>query len=325
MEQPPAHTAAARITPAVGGADILLILATICVFVLPILIYFPPMLPSKSEALLQTHTPIGLSPAKSGLRRRDTRPAGSGTGTDGRAKLRSLWIYPVKSCKGIELAESKVVPAGLEFDRLYTFAQLKSPFPIGVDAAESEKGRHTWEFITQRQFPLLATVSVDLFLPDVAKARGRDAADSEGYIVLRFPWVESGLLGALGWLVAKLGRGWRALPEKEVVLPVGFPSQAEIDKSGYSFQDVTIWREVVTALNLETELPRELSLYLGVSNRLGIFRIDPARLRQVHRCAPTAADAGYQPCTGFQDAVGLPPSIHNPPFSSGVGLPTVTD
>ncbi|KAK5660222.1 hypothetical protein OQA88_12756 [Cercophora sp. LCS_1] len=261
MEQQPGL----RPTPAVGGADLLLIVATICVFVLPILIYFPPMLPSKSEALLQTHTPIGLPPAKSGLRRRNTKPAPPrhGHGTEGPAKIRSLWIYPVKSCKGIEVSESKVVPSGLEFDRLYTFAQLKSPFPVGINASETEKGRHKWDFITQRQFPLLATVNVDLFLPDLAKTKGHDAADSDGYLVLRFPWVESGLLGVLGWVVAKLGRGWRALPEKEVVLPVAFPSPGEIDRSGYVYEEVTIWREAVTALNLEAELPRELRLYLG--------------------------------------------------------------
>jgi hypothetical protein len=215
-------------------------------------------------------------------------------------------VYPVKSCKGIEVGRSKVLPTGLEFDRLYTFAQLKSPFPAGINTPDADKDQHKWEFITQRQFPLLATVEVDLFVPDIAKTRGQDDVTSEAFIVFRFPWVERGFLGTFAWLVAKLGRGWRVLPEKEVLLPVSFPSQAEIDERGYTFEEMSIWKEPVTALNMETELPRELHLYLGVSNRLGIFRIDPARFRSVYRCAPTEADAGYQPCIGFQDAVSPP-------------------
>jgi hypothetical protein len=103
------------------------------------------------------------------------------------------------------------------------------------------------------------------------------------------------------------------VPEKEALLPVAFPSQQEIDERGYTLEDVRIWKDNVQALNMEAELPPELRLYLGVSNRLGLFRINPAKLREVHRCAPTADSAGYQPVTGFQDAVCSPepkPGLH---------------
>ncbi|KAK4450074.1 molybdenum cofactor sulfurase [Podospora aff. communis PSN243] len=304
MDQPEL-TAALRSGPGVDAGGILLVAATILVFILPALIYFPPMLPSKTEALLQTHTPIGLHPSRSGLRDGRAKRALAGQHSAGPAKLRSLWVYPIKSCKGIEVSRSKVLPTGLEFDRLYTFAQLKSPFPVGVHSSDAEKSQHKWEFITQRQFPLLATVEVDLFVPDVAKARDQEDATSESFIVFRFPWVEKGLFGEFQWLLAKLGRGWRALPEMEVLLPVSFPTEDEVDARGYTFEEMSIWRDPVMALNMETELPRELRLYLGVSNRLGIFRIDPARLRPVYRCAPKESDAGYQPCIGFQDAYPL--------------------
>ncbi|KAK0627216.1 hypothetical protein B0T14DRAFT_535141 [Immersiella caudata] len=298
-------TAALRSSSGVDAGGILLVVATILVFILPALIYFPPMLPSKTEALLQTHTPIGLHPSRSGLRSGRAKRTSAGKDSAGPAKLRSLWVYPIKSCKGIEVSRSKVLSTGLEFDRLYTFCQLKSPFPVGVNTSDAEKSQHKWEFITQRQFPLLATIEVDLFVPDVAKTRGLEDATGESFIVFRFPWVEKGLFGTFQWLVAKLGRGWHALPEKEVLLPVSFPAQEEIDARGYTFEDMSIWRDPVTALNMEAELPRELRLYLGVSNRLGIFRIDPARFRPVYRCAPKEYDAGYQPCIGFQDAYPL--------------------
>ncbi|AEO66876.1 uncharacterized protein THITE_2115383 [Thermothielavioides terrestris NRRL 8126] len=280
-----------------------LVLITVFVFFLPLLIYFPPVPPSKRDALLETHTQAGLGRSQA---KDDVNGAQKSGGASGRAKIRSLWIYPLKSCRGIEVAQSKVLPTGLEFDRLYTFAQLKSPFPVGLQTPADEKGAHVWRFITQREFPLLATVQVDLFLPDIAKARGQlSARVAEPFLLVRFPWQERGLRGVLDWAAAKLARGWPARPEKEFVLPVVFPSREEIDARGYAYEEVTIWRETVTALNLEVELPRELSLYLGVSNRLGLFRIDPAQLRNVYRCAPTADEAGYQPVTGFQDAYPL--------------------
>jgi hypothetical protein len=319
---------AARGGPAIDFSSAFMLLVTIFAFFLPLLIYFPPFPPTKRDALLETHTQIGLAPSESGLQgnlKDDASSTSTVTGAAGnQPKIRSLWIYPLKSCKGIELRQSKVLPTGLEYDRLYTFARLLHPHPIGVQWSSSSsrssgskdyKDIYGWDFITQRQFPLLATVQVELFVPDIVKARGQPSKVSEPFLLVRFPWREPGLRGMLAWAAAKLSRGWRARPEKEFVLPVAFPSEDEIEARGYTREWVRIWKDTVKALNMEAELPRELSQYLGVNDRLGLFRVDPARLRDVHRCAPTQQDAGYQPVTGFQDAVsdlrhgfpGVPP------------------
>ena len=280
------------------AAGVFLVVITLAVFLLPIFIFFPPTAPSPTEALLQTHSCVGLDPAESRLGSvSDPAP------TSGPAKIRSLFIYPVKSCKGIELKKSKVLPEGLEFDRLFSFAQLQSPFPVGLDTPEAEKKQHTWSFASQRQFPLLATVQVELYLPDLAKCRAQSVKSSDAFIILRFPWQEEGLRGTLQWIAAKIRRGLNALPEKEMMLPASFPSQDEVAARGYKYEQIKICKDTVTALNMETEVPRELRLYLGVSNRLGLFRVDPARLREVERGAPTIAEAGYLPVAAFQDCV----------------------
>ncbi|KAK4146812.1 uncharacterized protein C8A04DRAFT_9499 [Dichotomopilus funicola] len=286
-------------------------LITVFAFFLPILIYFPPFPPSKRDALLETHHNAGRSVpvTAEGTARNNAKDGvekSPRTSTDG-GRIRSLWIYPIKSCRGIELRQSRVLPTGLEFDRLYMFAQLRSPFPAPSSPSADGSGPvdHTWHFITQRQFPLLATVQVDLFVPK--GEADSDKAASEAFLLVRFPWKERGLRGVLESAAAKLARGWRAQSEKEFVLPVAFPD-VEVEESqprGYTHEKVTIWRDTVSALNMEAELPRELRLYLGVSNRLGLFRVDPARLREVRRCAPTPAEAGYQPVAGFQDAYPL--------------------
>ena len=276
---------------------------TLCGFMLPIFILFPPVPPRKSDALLDTHTKLGVAPAQSGLKDQYVRPPATVTGT-----IKSIFVYPIKSCRGIEVARCKVLPSGLEFDRLFTFAQLKSPFPVAVAASDDEKARHRWDFITIRQFPLLTTVEVELWQPDIAKIKARRQqalVQKDAYIVVRFPWQEPGLRGKLAWLGAKVAGGWGAKPEKEFILPVEFPSEAEIEEKGYTYDNVKIWNEMPFALNMSCEIPPELPRYLGVSNKMGLFRVDPDKLREVYRCAPVKENAGYQPVTGFQDAYPL--------------------
>ncbi|KAI1809617.1 MOSC domain-containing protein [Poronia punctata] len=271
------------------ASAIILLLVTLCAFIIPVLIILPPVPAKHSDALLQTHTKAGVQPKGNSSTKAKQQK-------NGQVTLQSLYIYPVKSCQGIEVMRSRVLPQGLEHDRLFTLAQLKSPFPVSLDSSTAARSEHRWDFVTQRQFPRLATVKVDLWLPDAMKMRRQGLeASREAFLVMRFPWREDGWRGMLP-LVGK---------EKEILLPVDFPSAAEMEKKGYVYEDVRIWKETVTALNMSVELPRELSLYLGVSNKLALFRLDPGRLREVYRCAPTAREAGYQPVTGFQDAYPL--------------------
>ncbi|GAP82461.1 putative MOSC domain-containing protein [Rosellinia necatrix] len=309
METSPAASLSTLGQSALGDLNLdygalFLLFVTVCAFMIPVAVVLPPVPVRKSDALLQTHTRAGVGKAKSNL---NDQHAAAHAPKDGRLPtIRSLLIYPVKSCRGVEVTRGRVLPQGLEFDRLFTFAQLKSPFPVSLDSTDEAKSQHRWEFITQRQFPRLATVKVDLWLPDEMKLRRQSMKSTkEAFLILRFPWKEDGWRGLLSVAMAKLSRGTSAEPEKEILLPVDFPSAAEIKDSGYTFEEVKIWKEVVRALDMSTELPRELMLYLGVSNKLGLFRVDPAKLREVYRCAPRKGDAGYQPVTGFQDAYPL--------------------
>ncbi|KDN65121.1 putative MOSC domain-containing protein [Colletotrichum sublineola] len=283
--------------------------ATFVCFLIPVLYLFPPIPATTSDALRATHTSIGLAPSKSNLRDQhsaaEQQQQKKRTGDDA-ARVKALCVYPVKSCRGIEVARSKLLPTGLEFDRLYTLAQLKSPFPVSVDGtAGDRRDAHAWEFITQRQFPRLATVKVDVFVPDATKRTVFLEKSGDPWIVLRFPWREPGWRGTIQWAAAKVRDGWHGEPEMEVLLPVEFPTEKEIEERGYTREDVRVWKEMVPALNMGKEIPEELSRYLGVSNKLTLFRVDPGKLREVHRCAPAKEEAGYQPVVGFQDAYPL--------------------
>ena len=115
--------------------------------------------------------------------------------------------------------------------------------------------------------------------------------------------MDAGFKGHLQWMRTKLFDGLKATPMKEIMLPLDFPSAEYIANKGYTFENIKIWKEVTSALNFERELPRELTQYLGVKHRLGLFRMDPSKRRQVYRCAPRKEDLGYQPVVDFHDAV----------------------
>lgn len=95
---------------------------------------------------------------------------------DGLARVQALFTYPIKSCQGVELAASEVEATGLRYDRLFTFAQLVSKQDkadskdAGGVAEPSGEWKHQWRFITQRDFPRLALLQTELWLPN---PRGR--------------------------------------------------------------------------------------------------------------------------------------------------------
>ncbi|ESZ95498.1 hypothetical protein SBOR_4152 [Sclerotinia borealis F-4128] len=219
-------------------------------------------------------------------------------------RLKSMWIYPVKSCKGVELGRGTIIASGMEYDRQFTFAQLRSPFPVAENDPDKKKAAHKWEFITQRQFPLLAKVRTEMWIPDQSVdtyAPHINDVESGGVVVMSFPYQQPGWRGTVAsWGAKVMG----TVPEKQFRVPFD-PSPVQIEKAGYTVEKMTIWKETVNALNVEIEIPEELRYYLGISNKLGLFRVDSGNPREVFRNAPTKAQLGYQPVTGFQDAYPL--------------------
>jgi len=119
-------------------------------------------LTSLSQLIYKNHLPVLiLSSALAGVALtrllpslpRQSRPTESNlddeftytpAGGSGPCRVKALYIYPIKSCRGISLSSSAVVSTGLQHDRQFTFA---------------ERHEGEWRFITQRQHPLLTQVS----------------------------------------------------------------------------------------------------------------------------------------------------------------------
>ncbi|MCJ1234344.1 hypothetical protein MMC14_002305 [Varicellaria rhodocarpa] len=219
-----------------------------------------------------------------------------------RWKVKSLWIFPVKSCRGVELDRGTVVETGLKYDRQFSFAQWKET--RNKDTPDGQKGPLQWTFITQREFPLLARVRTELWIPDPSSYQYSETlpeVQSGGVMIIKFPRQDRGWKTLQARLDAKLlGQAW----ESSFSVPFN-PTQDQIQKSGYTWASMKIWEDSPMALNMTCCMPYELKQFLGVKNPMGLFRVDTNHHRQVFRNAPRKEQLGYQPVVGFADAYPL--------------------
>lgn len=223
-------------------------------------------------------------------------------------KVKALFIYPIKSCKGIELDRTEIIRTGLRYDRQFTLGQHVTGLPTLEGKVESE-----WNFITQRTFPRLAKVETEVWIPDPEADGYNEEGEwvkSEGCLVIRFPFspdVEFSLEGLKAYgkiLAAKLAG--KSEPMVEFRIPFN-PPKERIRKMRYKSEKIKIWKDMPEALNMGCEVPEDimakLKYTLGVTNPLSLFRIDTEKYRNVYMCAPKKQDVGFQTIIGMQDSV----------------------
>ena len=106
--------------------------------------------------------------------------------------VKAIFTYPVKSCRGIELPATEISSTGLTYDRLFSFAQLVRK----NDAASQSNAEAApeWRFITQREYPKLALLETQLWLPDPHNPRQTPGAIASnewvangGGLIIKFP------------------------------------------------------------------------------------------------------------------------------------------
>lgn len=209
-------------------------------------------------------------------------------------KVKALFIHPIKSCAPVELSSADVDAAGFTWDRKFAFAELLKP-QTRLDASEAEK-KPKWTFRTQRTPGLekLANVRPEIWLASNGHKETLTSPSSVGFLVVKYPFTPTGFFAPLLRILISLG----FLPaETSFRVPLNPPKGHQ-----YPVEQVTIWRDSPNWLNYGVHVPPSLAAYLGVSNPLTLFRVDPESYREVYRCAPRREDLGYQSVVGFADA-----------------------
>ncbi|MCJ1393687.1 hypothetical protein MMC18_006563 [Xylographa bjoerkii] len=209
-------------------------------------------------------------------------------------RVKRLWIFPVKSCRGVELDTADIVSTGMKYDRQFSFAQM-------------ETATQKWSFLSQRHNPLLAHIKTELWVPDPSLplySASVPGIQSNGVITLTYPRQSTGLKAVMNRLYAAFtGRHL----EKTVTIPFN-PTVEQIKKNGYTVEHMTIWKDNPLSLNMTASISpelQELKTLLNVKRELALFRIANDHEREVFRDAPREGQVGYQPLVGFADAYPL--------------------
>ena len=225
-------------------------------------------------------------------------------------RVKSLLIYPIKSCKGVGLSHGSVIATGLPYDRQFSFAQLLSTFPVSSNPDQSKNQDHTWTFITQRQRPQLARVRPEVWIPDPSSptySEQEPNVQSQGVVIIKFPRFD----GFWGWVTHRLYQlGIRGF-ERSFQVPFN-PTVEQIEENHYATEPMKIWKDSPESLRIASthpsennEILKELSRFLEISNTLALFRAAKEPNREVYRCAPRKEQLGYQSVVGFQDSFPL--------------------
>jgi hypothetical protein len=224
--------------------------------------------------------------------------------------VKALFVYPLKSGAPVELDKSEIDRTGLKYDRQFALAQQVTSLPTLDGKVTSE-----WHFMTQRKFPRLAKVETEIWVPDPSATDYREDGEwvkSEGCLVIRFPFspdtdfTVEGLINYGKIILAKLSR--RSEPMLEFRVPFN-PSQERIKSMGYRNEVLRIWKDSPVALNVSSEIDREvfekLRYTLGAANPIALFRIDTNAYREVHKCAPKKEEVGFETVIGMHDSVRM--------------------
>ena len=209
-------------------------------------------------------------------------------------RVKCLWIFPVKSCRGVELDTADIIRTGMKYDRQFSFAQI-------------ETATQKWKFLTLRQIPLLAQVKTELWIPDPSLrsySPSLPGVESDGVVIMTYPRRLAGFGAVINPLYAAF-TGRRL--EKSIILPFN-PTSEQINSNGYTMERMTIWKDNPMALNMSASLSselQELRTFLKVQRPFALFRVATAHERGVFRDAPREGQVGYQPLVGFADAYPL--------------------
>ncbi|KAJ5743584.1 hypothetical protein N7533_008454 [Penicillium manginii] len=198
-------------------------------------------------------------------------------------RVKALFTYPLKSCGGIELSQSDIVPTGLKFDRQFVFA---------------ENGPEGWNTRTLRNagFQRMALIHPEIWIPCPSAPDYHPSlpeVKSQGVMLISYPRITPpGPAGLFKRIAMSTG----------MISP---PTYIPESMSNYPLTPVKIWKDKPLAHNYGIHLPAKLHKYLGFDAKtspLTLLRANETHTRQIYRNAPRAEEIGFQPTTAFADA-----------------------
>ena len=214
-------------------------------------------------------------------------------------RVKALFVYPIKSCRGVELSHDTVFGEGMQYDRQFALAQFITPVVVPADANDPKKSERYWKFITQRDRSELARVRTEIWLPDIKSTTyspDHPNVQSKGVLVVKFP-IQEGFWGLMSKILVLLGG---AALERTIHAPLN-PTQDQIQDYGFRTEKMKIWKDSPPSLIIASSrsaennaIMQELGRFLRISNPVALFRTPAEPNREVFRNAPRKEELGYQ-------------------------------
>ncbi|KXT08573.1 hypothetical protein AC579_10425 [Pseudocercospora musae] len=208
---------------------------------------------------------------------------------DQSASVTGLFVYPLKSCEGIQVPMASVEKTGFKFDRLFSFAECKDD--------------GNWGVITQREYPKLALIETEIWLPDshhgqryeeIRPASSSNVTGQEtGYSEILPPSAPSPPIDRVrdvrangGFLLVRF-----AFEDDVTTLRVPlFPTPERAAAKKYRPESLSVWIDTPKAIDVTSEIKSTdvemLRRFLGMKHSLRLFRMDESNLRTITRSLP---------------------------------------
>lgn len=215
-----------------------------------------------------------------------------------KARVKALIAYPIKSCHGVEFNIANVVETGLAYDRQFLFAEyIESPASKTPEKEGEKPVAGRWDARTLRdgKYSKLTLIRPEIWIPDPSLSTYSlklKEIESGGVLRIKYPRIPKNALISLG---IKLGLCAR---EEQFDVPLHPPSSPD---PAYPSTPLKMLSKNLHGIHYKDVIPASLSTFLGTTKPIGLFRVDSKQLRAVRGNAPTEADLGFQPITGFPD------------------------
>ena len=220
----------------------------------------------------------------------------SETEVDGPARIKAIYIHPVKSCAPVEVDRALLTKSGFLYDRCFALATKPTK---KSDAAEAR-----WRFISQRTKPAMSQVKTELWLPHKHSNLKDPLVRSGGCVVGTFDdpsppsWADR---------VETFYNTWdlSARPRLSFILPLN-PDQAEesqpdLTTFGIHSRDAK-GIDVGRIPSIAAALPK-LKQFLGIpgDQHLTIFKCTPDTLTRTNKNLAPLQHIGSPAVHGYTD------------------------
>ncbi|KAL8688931.1 MAG: hypothetical protein Q9218_005278 [Villophora microphyllina] len=212
--------------------------------------------------------------------------------------VEGLYVYPIKSCKAVQVHQAQVLKEGLKYDRQFSFAEFQAP--LRPEETSNSAEASGWKFITQRKYARLANIRIEIWVPDhnSPEYTSEEAnVQSEGVLVVRYPDPNHA--------------NGSVQNSKAFEIPYD-PTAEQIERNGYTMEKMKIWKDEPDALLIASTMQAnpptwltDIQTYIKSSSPLALFRLAKKHERLVFRNAPSKEELGYQSVVGFADAYPL--------------------